>query len=894
VSVPRWYQALFRLYPPSYPEADRVELAEMAAAEWERAHGMVRKSLVAARLAVDHMVELGRAWLALDRTGRKGGSMDGLRQDVRYAWRALVRTPGFLAIAVGVIGLGIAATSTITAVGRSLLFRPPAGLARPDELFTLHEVAEDGSGFHSFSYPDFRDLRDGRGPIEELAGYAIMPASVRIGSEPRLVLGFGVTGGYFEVVGTRAVLGRVLTDADDAGGAGAARVAVMSHSLWSNGFGADSAMIGRAVTINGEPFIVVGVTEPGFRGHTAALDAGLWVPLRLSRSAVVGSANGTSLFESRGSNWLEVLGRASGLRVTEIEQRLSPIATRTGRELGLDYDRRVDARRYSPMLAESYAPALGFMGLLLLLAVMVLMIAGTNVAGIMVARTLARSRETAIRLAVGASRSRLVRYLVTESLIVFGLGGVVGIAGAWWLTTLLGRLDLPVPIPVRFDFHLDAVVLGIIGVVTVVAGLGFGLVPAVRATRAGAVRSLKDDGALSGMVGGRQRLRSVLVVSQVAASALLVVLAGFFGQALGKAAEVEVGFDPVGVQAAGVELSVLGFSPEATRRFVPRVEATLAATVGIVAVGATDVPPLGLGNQTSGFEVPGREATEGVGLFGTDYARVTPGYFAAMGIDILRGRGFAETDGPQAPAVAIINETLAERVWPGMDPVGQTVRWGRFTGGVPTVIVGVARAGKYRSLGEEPRSEVYLPMAQAPPGQVTFVARSRQPDPNLAGAMKAAIQAVEPNLPLASNVSYVDLIGLGMLPNRIAATLATAFGLVGLVLATLGLYGILSYLVVRRRKEIGVRIALGAPTGQVRRLVLREGAWLAGIGLAIGVGGALLVARLVQGLLFGIDPFDPLGVGGPVLVLAGAALLACDLPARRAAATQPLEVLRHD
>ncbi|MGE3616205.1 MAG: ADOP family duplicated permease [Gemmatimonadales bacterium] len=862
----------------------------MAEAEWLAAsrRGRWARVRVATRLAADHGVTLVRAWLAElagPRVARAGWA-DRYREDFRYAWRGLSRTPGFLAVAVAIIGLGVGATTTIISVGNGLFLRVPAGIARADELVTVHEQSRDGSSFHSFSYLDYRDLAREAGDGIQLAAYNMFAASVVYGAEPEATLGLGVTGNYFSVLGAVPHLGRLLAPADDQG-AGSARVAVLSYGTWQRRFAADSSLVGRRLTVNGEPYTIVGIAEPGFGGHVAAFDSEVWVPVALS----LGPSR-RAVLDQRRSSWLEIIGRATGAGLPAVTTRLSAISTETGRAAGLDWDRTVDVRRYSPVPAQIFLPILGFLGLLLLLGSLILLISSTNIAGVMVARAVARGRETAVRLAIGANRWVVIRHLLAENLLLFLFGGVAGTAFAWVATRLISRIELPFPVPLRFEFPVDGRVLAVAFGVSLLTGIGFGLMPALQATRASLAGSLRDHGSDPGA--GRFRLRAVLVTAQVAASALLIVVASLFVRALDRAQRLDLGFEPANVRVVGIEFSVLDYQAAEVRAFAAAFEERARTLPGVRQVGATDVPPLTLANQTSVVSVEGRPRTEGVGYFGVDFARVTPGYFGALSIPIVRGRGFSEEDRSGAPAVMVINEALAGRLWPGEDPVGRVIHWGQIEGGPPVTIVGVVPTGKYRSLGEDPRDAVFLPAAQDQPRRLSFVLKTDRLVPGFSRTVAEAVRALDPNLAIATNDAYPDLIGLSLLPSRIAAWLAGGFALVGLVLSTMGLYGVLSYLVVRRRRELGIRLALGAEAGLVRRLVLREGVRLTVVGLGLGVGGAMLLARALRSFLFGLDSVDPLVVMGASGLLLAAAALACDLPARRAAAMDPVEVLRDD
>ncbi len=386
----------------------------MADAEWDAISNQnrARRIGVAIRLTADHLITLLRTWVGIPLTRRT--PFDGIRQDARYAWRSLRRTPALLAVATVIIGLGVGATSSVLSIANGLLLRTPAGIRAPDELVTVHALGQNGSSFHTFSAPDFRDLRDAWQGQVDLASYHVFMTSATLGRDAEVLFGFAVSGGYFSILRTNPALGRLLAPTDEESATSAQRVTVLSHATWRDRFGADSSVIGRSVTLNGEPFTIVGVAEPGFGGHIGGIAGALWVPLAASLGP-----DAHAKLTNRRQTWLEIIGRAPGLAPAQVAERISTTLVLLGRAAGLDWDRRVDVRGYSSMPAPMLLPVLGFLGLLLVLGGTVLLISSSNIAGVMVARAMARSRDTAIRLAIGASRSRLIRQLLIETLIVF-------------------------------------------------------------------------------------------------------------------------------------------------------------------------------------------------------------------------------------------------------------------------------------------------------------------------------------------------------------------------------------------------------------------------------------------------------------------------------------------
>lgn len=813
--------------------------------------------------------------------------MSFLVQDLRYALRALRRSPVFTLVAVITIAIGIGATSTIFSVANAILLRDPTGVRRTDELVTVHALSPDGSSFHSFSYPTYAALRDAGGGLSSLSAYGIFSASLKTEGEPQIMLASVVTGEYFQTLGTHPAIGRLLLPSDDRGAGGADAVVVLSHRAWIRRFAGDSAILGRTVVLNRLPFTVIGVAEQGFQGHTAAMDIAAWVPMGmipvLRNEAPLDNPNGS---------WLELIGRRSSENVSPaaIAQQLSAASAAASERLGRD-PRGVDVRTYQPVPAQAALPVAGFFGLLLLISGVILFIGSVNVGGLLLSRATARSREIAIRLAIGARRGQLVRQLLTESLVLFVIGGSAGLGLAVVATGALAGVAPPVGIPLSFDFSPDVAVMAAALAMALVTGIVFGLVPALQSTRLDLAHAVRDED-----LGGRlrkSRLRNIFVTAQVAGSALLLVVGGLFVRALGQAGSIDLGFAPEGLYAVQADLRIHHYTAEQQIEFAARVRSALLARGEISAVAGIDMLPLSMSNQSTMFQLPGRAGPEG-GMVQTDFANVTPGYFQTMGIPLLKGRDFSDADRAGTPLVGVINETLAQQVWPHEEVLGKTLLFGGAQGETRVEIVGVARNSKVRSLGEEPVPMMYMAYAQNPSDKLALVARARSEATPIGGLLRQAVRDADPALPLLGDAPLSTTIGVSLLPNRIAALLASLFGAVGLVLATVGLYGLLAFTVTRRRREIGIRMALGARAGDVRRLVLGEGLRLTLIGLAIGFALAFAATRLLHSFLFGISPLDPVTFGTIAAILGSTAALACVIPAIRATRTDPMVAIRHD
>jgi len=817
--------------------------------------------------------------------------IESLRQDVGYALRVLRKSPGFTTMAALTIALGVAATTTILSVANGLLFRHIPGVEHPGRLVTGHRTDEDGGGFHAFSYPDFVDLRDGAPGLVDLAAYSFFIGSVSGGeaaeaTNPVPLAGMLVSGNYFSMLGVRPALGRFFTP-DEAERIGGPPVIVLSHRAWETRFRGDSAIIGASIRVNRHAFTVVGVAQEGFNGHLSLTNIAAFAPI-VAQEPLKGFSNLTN----RGDVWLETVGRLRpGVQKAQAGAALASIDATLEQTWGDDHDSgSVRLDKYLPFVPQGAGPVKLFMLLLLVIAGIILLIGSVNVAGMLLARGVQRSKEIGVRLALGARRGRVVRQLVTETLLLFGLGGVVGIVLTYWAVSVIGRLSLPIPIPLLLDFSPDLRVLTAALVVALGTGLVFGLLPAIRVTRH-ALTDVIKEGAGSYR---RSRLRNAFVVAQVTGTTLLLIGAGLFLRALGQAQTINPGFDPKGIHVLGTDLDIHQYSTPEAVAFFSRLTERLEARPGVAGVAMIDILPLSLANQTSGFVVPGRPAVEGDGLIPTDYATVTPEYFSVMRIPLVRGRGFGPEDRAESPRVAIINETIARRVWPNEDPVGQRVLLGSLEDGTPTEIVGVAKDGKYRSLGEDPRAMVYIPFAQDPGVSMETLVRVRPGMADPDRLLREEVHSLDADLPLIWNAPMEDIMAISLLPSRAAAVIAAAFGTVGLLLAAIGLYGVLAQMVVQRTREIGVRIALGADRSAVRRLVLRHGLGLAAVGLVAGIAAAMVLGRLLGSLLYGLNPADPPTYLAIATVFTAVAAAACWFPARRATRTDPMQALRHD
>jgi predicted permease len=809
--------------------------------------------------------------------------VDTIIQDVRYSARLLKRSPGFTVVAALTIAIGIGATSTVFTVVNSLLLRIPPGVRDPGGLVSIAAVKENRSFLSTVSYPTFEDYRDAENGLRAMVAVAPFPASLSNSepAEPENVAGLMVSANYFSVLGTRPALGRFFLPEEDAIG-DPRPVVVLSHKLWTRRFGADPAILGQTISLNRTSFTVIGVAEEGFQGHYWVYDFGLWVPVAMA-SAV--SEWDTS---QRGSTNLVLLGRlAPGSSIAQVSRSLAVTTDRLRREYAEYYDNQYMAvYQYSGMLEEARGPVSAFMGLLSVVAGIVLLIASSNVAGMLLSRATGRAREIAVRLSVGAGRTRLVRMLVTESVMLFLIGGTLGVFFTLWSTDALESFRLPIPIPMTFDLALDVRVLGFTLALALITGTLFGLAPALQVTKADLATSLKDERAGPGTA--RRKLRNAFVVAQVAGSVVLLIAAGLFIRALARAQGVDLGFEPQNVHALTVDLSIHQYSDDEVKAFLKELRQRSASLPGIESAALSSMPPLGFTSGRTQFQVPGRESQPDGGYHVAAINTVSPDYFMTMHIPILAGRPFTDSDSEAAPRVVVINRTAANRVWPGESALGKRI----MLGDVEYRVIGVAGDGKYASLTEHNVPAVYQAFPQRVSSANTLLVRTVPRRQAIGRDVRAIARAMDPDLPMQGNAPYTQMIGVSLLPNKVAASVAGAFGVVGVVLAAVGLFAVLSSMVSYRTREIGIRIALGADVSDVRRMVITGGLKLTALGLAVGLPAALVAVLLIQSMLFGVSPADPVTFGGISGLLLLVSLLASYVPVRRATQTDPVKALR--
>jgi len=809
------------------------------------------------------------------------GSLEILWQDLRYGLRMLLRNPGFTTIAISTLALGMGANTAIFTLLDKVLIRP-LPVEQPNQLVTF--VVDAGGAPEYFSYPLYADLRERNEVLSSLAAYFQRPFSLSDGDQSERVIGQIVSGNYFAALGVRPALGRFFLPEEDRT-PGAHPVAVISHGLWRRRFGADPAVIGKTISLNAYRYTVIGVAPSEFTGTARGTVNDIYVPIMMLKQTYpnIGDA-----LNNRNARWLQLIGRLKpGVNRQQAQAALAAPAD----DANKTYPSKSGDNTYGPAKVVLMDGSRGHMDsvkdlslpLKLLMGVVgfVLLIACANVANLLIARASARRKEIAVRLAIGAGRWRIVRQLLTESAILSVLGAGAGLLVARWLTDLLlGFQQQAKYVPRSFDGGLDGRAMGFTLCLSLLTGIVFGLAPALAASKPDFVAALKEETPGQGHMAWRLGLRNLLVVAQVTLSLVVLIGAGLLVKSLRALQAVDPGFEPAKVVTASFDLGENGYNEARGRQFIRRLSERVAALPGVEAVGFAFTAAF---SDNSLISI-GPAIVEGSQPQPAHHNTVSQNYFQTLGIPLVRGRDFTAQDTADAPRVFIVNEAAARRYWPGQDAVGRRLNHGQ--------VVGVVRDSKERGLNADPRPTIYKPLLQNYDPMMTLHARSAIDAETLLAALRSEVQTLDPTLPVYNLGTLARQKDGSLYTERLAATLLTIFGLLALSLAAVGVYGVLSYAVTERTREMGIRLALGANPRDLLRLVVGQGLTLTLIGLVIGLGASFALTRLIAKLLYGVSATDPLTFVVIPLLLIGVALLACWIPARRATRVDPLAALR--
>jgi predicted permease len=815
--------------------------------------------------------------------------MESLLQDLRFGIRTLLKNPGFTAVAVLTLALGIGGNTTVFSWIRAVLLNPLPGVEHSERWVAVETVMPNGE-YHTSSYPDYRDFRDQNHVFSSLIGFELVGVdmSIRNQAPPERVWGLIVTENYFDTLGVEPAMGHAF-HAEPNQALNSEPYIVLGNGLWQRLFGSDRNIVGRTVHINGHPFTVIGVAPRNFYGTISGVEAQYFVPMMMQPVVLPGED-----LAQRSPTFVHIMGRLRpDATLAQAQAEISAIAEHLEKEYPNPNTAQGAGVYVAPVWKAHYGVQdflRSVLAFLMVVAVLVLLIACVNVANLLLARATVREKEMAVRAALGAGPRRLIRQLLVESLLLAFAGGTAGIFLALWSVNLLAVFMPPAHLPIALNVNVDASVLAFTLTLSLVTGLVFGLAPAWQISRANLSDSLKTSTRTTSAGGGGHRLRDVLVVSEMVLATVLLVAAGLLLRSLHKAEAVGPGFNIKDVTLAAFDLRGSGYSDDRAVEFYDHLLEKLRANPAVESASLERFVPLwftGRGYSTAEVENYTRKPNEDMGI---DFNVVGPGYFRLTQISLVSGRDFSERDRKGAPRVVIVNQTMANRFWPAQEATGHRVHiWGDWR-----TVVGVVRDSKYHRMNELPEPFIYFPQLQADGTDANILVRSRLPTAAVINAVRSAAQSVDSKVQPLETDNLDGLLKVSMFANRTAASLASVLAILGTLLAALGIYGVLSYSVNQRMREIGIRLALGAQRQHVLRLVVGHGLRLALWGVAVGGLAASAITQGMGSLLFGVSAADPLTFAIVVLAVTAVAILAAYLPARRAMRVDAMIALRYE
>ena len=821
--------------------------------------------------------------------------MNRILHDLRGGYRLMLKSPGFSLVAILSLALGIGANTAIFSVVSAVLFRP-LPVKDPQQLVSLYSgFGSNRTIYGPFSYVDYVDFAEKTDVFSGLVAHFQDSMILGESDQGLQVQSAIVTGNYFSVLGVEAVRGRTFT-AEEGRVKGANPVAVVSYSLWQKRFNGDPNLPGTTVKLKGHPFTVIGVVPERFTGTDLGRAPDIWVPM--SMYAQVGLSD--TMMNERQNHWLSVIGRLKpGVTVEQAQARVNVLGKQLTQEYPTEWTKGKEERTVT-VLSQStawYPPEVqsaivGVSGLLMGIVGLVLVIACTNLANLMLARASSRRKEMSIRMALGARRGRVIQQLLTESVLLSLVGGVVGVLIVSLSENLLAAFKPAVASQVTLDVGFDARVFIFTLIISVLTGVLCGLAPALQATKVDLVRDLKNESAFLGRGYRRYSVRNLLIVAQVSVSLVLLVGAGLFVRSLRNAQSIDPGFEMDHLLTMKLDTTVVGLEADKALAFYQSVMDQTRNVSGVRSVTMASSGPLEVVSGLRPVYVEGYSASAGEDM-NYSFNIVAPDYFQTMGIPLVQGREFTEADTSKAPNVVIINETMARTFWPNESPIGKRIS-DNGQPGPYRVVVGVARESKYLTLGEAPRPYYYIPLQQDFFPSARLHVRTVGDPQSMVNTVRSIVRGVDATVPISNVQTGGEHLGLALLVPRIGAMLLGPAGLVALVLGIIGLYGVMSYSVARRTKEIGIRMALGAQEVDVLRMVMKEGMGLVGIGLLLGLTVAFVITRVLTSFLYGISATDPLTFVAVSLILIAVALVSIFIPARKALKVQPNIALRYD
>ncbi len=811
-------------------------------------------------------------------------------KDLRYAVRSLVKRPGFAAIGIISLGLGIGANTAIFTLVNTVLLRS-LPVDRPEEIVAVH-LRGKGDSLGAFSYLNYKDFRDRNDVLSGVVAYRFIPLSLsRAGANER-VWGYLVSGNYFDVLGARPIKGRGFQPEEDLTRS-THPVAVVSYESWQRRFGGDQNLVGSDVLLNNHQFRVVGIAPPNFKGTEFVYTPEIWVPIAMAEWAEPGS----TYLDRRNAGNFFLAGRLKpSTGASQAQASLNLLASQLASEYpDTNEGQTIKVGPSGFIVPDIRNAVVSFTGILMAAVILVLLVTCSNIAGLLLARATDRRREIAIRLAMGANRRQLIRQLLTESILLSCIGGAVGLLLAVWMIRLLLAFKPGGDFPLSLDIAIDWRVLLFSALISVVTGAIFGLAPALQATRPGLVTALKESATQGGA--RRSRLRSVLVVLQIALSLVVLIGGGLLVRTMQRLQTMNPGFDPKNALMMSFDVGLQGYDRARGEQFYQQVLDRVNGLPGIKSAAITSYVPLSVNYSSDGIYIEGQPAERGANVPSAMVGSVGVNFFKTLNTPIVEGREFTTHDTEQTEKVVVVNETFVRRLMPFLqnsrEALGRRLSFKSAQG--PWVqIVGVAQDGKYFNIAEDPRAFVWDPLLQDYSNSATLVVRTdRDPESMIAG-IRNEVQALDPNLPLFEAKTFDEHMRFALFPSRVAASVLGIFGMVALLLAAMGVYGITSYAVAQRTHEIGIRMALGAQLRDVLKLVISHGVKLIIIGVTVGLIGAYAVTRLITSLLYGVSATDPVTFGFVSITLILIALFACYIPARRATKVDPLVALRYE
>lgn len=810
--------------------------------------------------------------------------MGEILQDLKFGWRMLAANPGFTAVAIIALALGIGANTAIFSVVNAVALRP-LPIHQPDRVVAIHEkYTQIGLASIGVSAPDFADISRLTNIFQNTAVLTSQNFNLTGAGRPERVNGFLVTNGFFSLMGVKPLLGRWFLPSEDQPGAD--HEAVLSDGLWKGVFGADPHVVGKDITLDGENYTVVGVMPASFDLPNMTPD--LWAPLALTPAQL-------DPVKQRSHQWLSMVARLRpGVTLAQAQTALNSVASRLMREYPNYFPPHIGyGMNAVPLFSDLIGSTGKFLFVLLTAVGFVLLIACSNVANLMLARSTARSREMAVRAALGAGRLRIVRQLLTESVLLAVIGGAIGLFLAVWGVELLKMVG-PNNVPRLNEASVDGHVLAFTAIASLIAGVLFGLAPALDASKTNLHETLKEGGRSGSAGAGRQRLRSLLVIGEVALTLVLLVGCFLMIESFNHLLDVNPGFDPHNVLTLQITLPATQYSkPAQMTGFYNTLLDRVSHLPGVKSAGAVDVLPFNQFGNSGTFFIEGEPPRAGEIWPHADVRRIMPGLFSTLRVPLKQGRVFTDGDTASSPHVAIIDDVLAREYWPNEDPIGHRVAMASSTPEWYTV-VGIVGNVRNRGFSAPRKGVLYFPLAQWPKPHMSLVIRTASNPDAVAGAVRQAVASIDRQQPVYSVKTMEQYVSESVTDQRLAVYLLAAFAALALILAAVGIYGVISYSVSQRTHEIGVRAALGAQQGDILRMILRQGLWLALLGAGAGIVAALGLTQLMASILYGVKPYDPLAFVVVAPTLIAVALFACYLPARRATKVDPTIALRHE